>query len=34
MSQNGWNFVKENFDYSTLVKNMEDYYKTLLNNKL
>ncbi len=30
MSQNGWNFVKANFDYTTLAQNMELYYKKLL----
>lgn len=33
LSQNGWEFVKEKFHYTTLVKNMEEYYKFLLNNK-
>jgi len=31
MSQNGWSFVKENFHYQRLVKDMEQYYKKLLN---
>ena len=30
MSQNGWNFVKNKFHYTTLVDNMELYYKKLL----
>jgi glycosyltransferase involved in cell wall biosynthesis len=33
MSQNGWNFVKAHFDYTSLVQNMELYYKDLLKNK-
>ena len=33
MSQNGWNFVKNKFHYTTLVGNMEKYYKKLLNEK-
>jgi glycosyltransferase involved in cell wall biosynthesis len=33
MSQNGWNFVKANFDYTSLVENMELYYRELLKNK-
>ena len=33
MSQNGWSFVKEKFHYTTLVKNMEEYYMELLQNK-
>ncbi len=33
MSQNGWNFVKANFDYSTLVQNMEIFYRKLLKSK-
>ena len=31
MSQNGWSFVKDNFHYQRLVKDMEQYYKKLLN---
>lgn len=31
MSQNGWTFVKEKFHYLRLVKDMEVYYKELLN---
>lgn len=31
MSQNGWEFVKEKFHYLRLVKDMETYYKELLN---
>jgi glycosyltransferase involved in cell wall biosynthesis len=30
MSQNGWTFVEEKFHYTTLVKNMENYYHRLL----
>lgn len=30
MSQNGWNFVEHKFHYTTLVKNMEDYYHSLI----
>ncbi len=33
MSQNGWDFVKNKFHYTTLVNNMETYYKTLLEKK-
>jgi glycosyltransferase involved in cell wall biosynthesis len=33
MSQNGWNHVQEKFHYTTLVKNMEQYYWELLENK-
>jgi glycosyltransferase involved in cell wall biosynthesis len=33
MSQNGWNFVKEKFHYTTLVRNMEGLYKELLSEK-
>ena len=33
MSQNGWDFVKNKFHYTTLVGNMEIYYKKLLNEK-
>ncbi len=32
MSQNGWSFVKDNFHYSRLVKDMENYYLKLLKN--
>lgn len=31
MSQNGWSFVEAKFHYLTLVENMENYYKQLLN---
>lgn len=34
MSQNGWAFVEEKFHYKTLVRNMELYYRKLLNEKL
>lgn len=30
MSQNGWNFVHEKFHYTTLVQNMDRYYRELL----
>ncbi|GAA0874579.1 glycosyltransferase family 4 protein [Wandonia haliotis] len=30
MSQNGWDHVREQFHYTRLVKNMEDYYRELL----
>ena len=30
MSQNGWNFVRDKFHYTTLVKNMESYYAELI----
>lgn len=30
MSQNGWSFVKDNFHYSRLVDDMENYYKKIL----
>jgi glycosyltransferase involved in cell wall biosynthesis len=33
MSQNGWSFVKDNFHYTRLVKDMESYYEKLLVNK-
>jgi glycosyltransferase involved in cell wall biosynthesis len=33
ISKNGWNFVKEKFHYTTLVKNMDEYYQYLLLNK-
>lgn len=33
MSQNGWNYVRDKFHYTTLVKNMEAYYAKLLKNK-
>ena len=33
MSQNGWSFVEHKFHYTTLVKNVETYYKKLLNEK-
>lgn len=32
MSQNGWNFVKDKFHYTTLVKNMDQLYKKLIEN--
>jgi glycosyltransferase involved in cell wall biosynthesis len=32
MSQNGWSFVQDKFQYTTLVKNMDAYYKELLDN--
>jgi glycosyltransferase involved in cell wall biosynthesis len=30
MSQNGWNFVKTSFDYTSLVLKMENYYRKLM----
>lgn len=30
MSQNGWNFVKASFDYTSLVLKMEKYYRKLM----
>jgi glycosyltransferase involved in cell wall biosynthesis len=30
MSQNGWNYVREKFHYLRLAKDMEAYYKELL----
>ncbi len=30
MSQNGWNFVRDKFHYTNLVKNMENYYAELI----
>jgi glycosyltransferase involved in cell wall biosynthesis len=33
LSKNGWDFVKEKFHYTTLVKNMDEYYQYLLLNK-
>ncbi|AEA44041.1 glycosyltransferase [Fluviicola taffensis] len=30
MSQNGWNYVRDKFHYTTLVKNMENYYAELI----
>ncbi len=33
MSQSSWDFVKEKFSYSRLVKDMENYYYELLKNK-
>jgi glycosyltransferase involved in cell wall biosynthesis len=33
MSQNGWEFVKSRFHYTTLVKNMENYYSELINKR-
>lgn len=33
LSQNGWNHVEEKFHYTTLVKNMDSYYKQLLRKK-
>lgn len=30
MSQNGWNFVRDKFHYTNLVKNMESYYAELI----
>lgn len=33
MSQFGWEFVRERFHYTALTKNMEEYYKSLLERK-
>ena len=33
LSKNGWIFVKTKFHYSTLVKNMDEYYQLLLKKK-
>jgi glycosyltransferase involved in cell wall biosynthesis len=33
LSQNGWDYVEDKFHYTTLVKNMDAYYKTLLEDK-
>lgn len=33
MAEKGWSFVKEKFHYSTLVRNVADLYKELLNEK-
>ncbi len=33
LSQNGWNHVEEKFHYTTLVSNMDTYYKELLRKK-
>ena len=33
MSQNGWDYVHEKFHYTTLVKNMDRYYRELLKTK-
>lgn len=33
MSQNGWDYVKEKFHYTRLVKDTEEYYKELLKKK-
>lgn len=33
LSKNGWNFVREKFHYKTLVKNVNEYYKYLLEKK-
>ncbi|MFT5858722.1 MAG: glycosyltransferase involved in cell wall biosynthesis [Flavobacteriaceae bacterium] len=30
MSQNGWNFVENKFQYEILIKNMDSYYRKLL----
>lgn len=30
MSQNGWTFVEKKFSYTTLVQNIESYYRSLL----
>lgn len=33
LSQNGWSYVKNKFHYTTLVKNMDEFYKKLLATK-
>jgi len=33
ISKNGWNFVENKFHFTTLVRNMEEYYQFLLNKK-
>jgi glycosyltransferase involved in cell wall biosynthesis len=33
LSQNGWSFVKDNFHYTRLVKDMESYYENLIKGK-
>lgn len=33
MSQNGWAFVEDKFQYKTLIQNMDSYYKKLLDKK-
>jgi len=33
MSQNGWTFVEKQFHYTTLVSNMENFYRSLLAKK-
>jgi glycosyltransferase involved in cell wall biosynthesis len=33
ISKNGWNFVEKKFHYTTLIKNMDAYYRILLNKK-
>lgn len=33
MRENGWEFVKEKFHYSRLIKDMDNLYKRLLNNE-
>lgn len=33
LSEKGWDFVKNKFHYTTLVKNMDEYYQLLLNKK-
>jgi glycosyltransferase involved in cell wall biosynthesis len=30
MSQNGWSFVKDKFQYTKLISNMDEYYKSLI----
>ena len=30
MSQNGWSFVEDKFQFPNLIKNMDEYYKSLL----
>ena len=33
LSQNGWDYVEDKFHYTTLVRNMDKYYKSLLKKK-
>jgi glycosyltransferase involved in cell wall biosynthesis len=33
MSQKGWPFVEEKFQYTTLIAKIDSYYKLLLNQK-
>ena len=33
MSQKGWKFVEDKFQYKILIRNMDSYYKKLLDKK-